>query len=112
VTFTEVLPLLPAVLILALMNAFGEELAYRAAPLSQFWEIVGKRQAIWMTALWFGLGHYYGGISFGAMGAIYITLTAVIFGKAMLETKGLAFPLLMHMMIDVVIYIALALGSA
>jgi membrane protease YdiL (CAAX protease family) len=112
VSLAVVVPLLPAVFLFALLNAFGEELAYRATLLSQLWGTVGKRHAIWMTALWFGLGHYYGGISFGAIGAIYITLTAVIFGKAMLETKGLAVPVFMHMMIDAVIYIALALGSA
>jgi membrane protease YdiL (CAAX protease family) len=110
--FAGVVPLLPAIFLFALLNSFGEELAYRAAPLSQLWEVVGKRHAILMTALWFGLGHYYGGISFGAMGAIYITLTAVVFGKAMLETKGLAIPVLMHMLIDIVLYIFLALGPA
>lgn len=112
VTLARVVGLLPAILILALMNAFGEELAYRAAPLSQLWQILGKRQGIWLTALWFGLGHYYSGISFGAMGAIFITPTAVLFSKAMLETKGLAIPVLMHMLIDVVLYLFLALGSA
>lgn len=111
VPLARVIPLLPAILILALMNAFGEELAYRAAPLSQLWEVVGKRQAIWMTAIWFGLGHYYGGISFGAMGAIFFTLVAVLFGKAMLETRGLAMPVFMHLLGDVVLYAILALGS-
>jgi membrane protease YdiL (CAAX protease family) len=109
--FAGIIPLLPAILILALMNAFGEELAYRAAPLSQLWQVVGKRQAIWMTALWFGLGHYYGGISFGAMGAIFFTLVAVLFGKAMLETRGLAMPVFMHLLGDIVLYLILALGS-
>lgn len=112
VTLARVLPLLPAILILALMNAFGEELAYRAAPLSQLWQAVGKGQAIWMTALWFGLGHYYGGISFGAIGAAFFTLVAVLFGKAMMETKGLAMPVFMHLLGDVVLYVILALGSA
>ena len=112
VTFARVMALLPAILILALMNAFGEELAYRAAPLSQLWQIVGKGQALWMTALWFGLGHYYGGISFGAFGAVFFTLVAVLFGKAMLETRGLAIPVFMHLLGDVVLYTILALGSA
>jgi membrane protease YdiL (CAAX protease family) len=94
------------------MNAFGEELAYRAAPLSQLWQVVGKRQAIWMIALWFGLGHYVGGISFGAVGVVYLTLIAVLFGKAMVEIKGLAVPVFMHLWGDVVLYIILALGSA
>ena len=107
VTAAEVISLLPAVFLLALMNAFGEEMLFRAGPLSQLWQIVGKRQAVWMTALWFGLGHYYGGISFGAMGAVYLTVLAVLFGKAMVETKGLAVPVFMHLWGDVVLYIIL-----
>jgi len=111
VTIADVIPLLPVVLILALMNAFGEEMAFRAAPLSQLWQVVGKRQAIWLMAVWFGLGHYYGGVSFGAIGVVYLTLVAVLFGKAMLETKGLAIPVFMHMCGDVLLYMILALGS-
>lgn len=111
-TVGRIIPLLPAVFVLALMNAFGEEMTYRAAPLSQLWQVVGKRQAIWMTALWFGLGHYYGGVSFGAAGVVYLTLVAVLFGKAMVETKGLAVPVFMHLWGDIVLYTILALGSA
>jgi membrane protease YdiL (CAAX protease family) len=107
----KVIPLLPATAILALMNAFGEELAYRATPLSQLWQVVGKRQALWMTSLWFGLGHYYGGISFGAIGAIFFTFVAILFGKAMIETKGLALPVSMHILGDIVLFLILALGS-
>lgn len=106
------IPLLPAVFLFALMNAFGEEVFYRAAPLSQLWQIVGKGQAIWMTALWFGLGHYYGGIDFGIMGAVFFTLVAALFGKAMLETRGFAVPVFMHLWGDVVLYFFLAIGSA
>jgi membrane protease YdiL (CAAX protease family) len=112
ITIADVLPLLPTVFVLAALNAFGEEMAFRAAPLSQLWQVIGKRQAIWLMALWFGLGHYYGGVSFGAVGVIYLTLIAVLFGKAMLETKGLAVPVFMHLWGDVVLYVILALGSA
>jgi membrane protease YdiL (CAAX protease family) len=111
ITIADILPILPMVFVLAVMNAFGEEMAFRAAPLSQLWQIVGKRQAVWMMALWFGLGHYYGGVSFGAAGVIYLTLLAVLFGKAMVETRGLAVPVFMHLWGDVVLYIILALGS-
>ena len=112
ITISDVLPILPMVFVLAIMNAFGEEMAYRAAPLSQLWQVIGKRQAVWLMALWFGLGHYYGGVSFGAAGVIYLTLLAVLFGKAMVETKGLAVPVFMHLWGDVVLYVILALGSA
>jgi membrane protease YdiL (CAAX protease family) len=111
VTISSAIPLLPAVLLFALMNAFGEELAYRAAPLSQLWLVVGKRQAVWMTALWFGLGPYYGGISFGAIGAVFFTLIAVLFGKALVEIRGLAVPVFMHLLGDIILYMILALGS-
>ena len=36
---------------------------------------------------------------------------AVLFGKALIETKGLAVPIFMHLWGDVVLYIFLALGS-
>jgi membrane protease YdiL (CAAX protease family) len=111
VTIADVLPLLPAVFLFALMNALGEEVAFRAAPLSQLWQVVGKGQAIWMVAVWFGLGHYSNGVSFGTVGLVYLTLVAVLFGKAMIETKGLAVPVFMHLLGDVVLYIFLALGS-
>lgn len=112
ITIADVLPLLPMVFALAVMNAFGEEMVFRAAPLSQLWQIVGKRQAVWLMALWFGLGHYFGGVSFGAAGAVYLTLVAVLFGKAMVETKGLAVPVFMHLWGDVVLFVILAIDSA
>lgn len=112
ITIADILPILPMVFALALMNAFGEEMAFRAAPLSQLWQIIGKRQVIWLMALWFGLGHYYGGVSFGAVGVVWLTLVAVLFGKAMIETKGLAVPVFMHLWGDVVLYLILALTSA
>ena len=107
----KVLPLLPAVLLFAVMNAFGEELAYRAVPLSQLWTVMGKGQAIWMTAVWFGLGHYYGGIPSGLAGAVFLTLIAVLFGKAMLETKGIAMPVFIHLWGDVLVFAGYAMAA-
>lgn len=110
-SLAKVVPLLPATLLFALMNAFGEELAYRAAPLSQLWSAVGKRQAIWMTAVWFGLGHYYGGIPSGLPGAVFLTLIAFLFGKAMLETKGIVMPVFIHLWGDLLVYAVLAMAG-
>jgi hypothetical protein len=44
--------------------------------------------------------------------ATFFTLVAVLFGKAMIETKGLAVTIFMHLLGDVVLYVILALGSA
>jgi membrane protease YdiL (CAAX protease family) len=107
----RLLPWLPAILLFAVMNAFGEEVVYRAAPLSQLWQVVGERQAVWLTAVWFGLGHYYGGIPNGPIGALLSGGIALLYGKAMVETRGLVLPTVMHMVTDVAIYLFLALAA-
>ncbi len=111
VSASRLLSVLPAVLALALINAFGEELAYRAAPLSQLWRVVGSRQAVWLTAVWFGLGHYYGGVPSGIMGAVFLSLVALLMGKAMLDTKGLAMPVFIHVWGDVIVYLVIGLAA-
>ena len=101
----------PAILLFAVMNAFGEEMAFRAAPLSQLVQVVGEGQAVWLTAVWFGLGHYYGGIPSGPMGAIFLSFIALLFGRAMLETKGITMPIFIHLFGDIVVYSLLAMSS-
>jgi membrane protease YdiL (CAAX protease family) len=107
----SVLPWLPAILLFALINAFSEEVVYRAAPLSQLWQVVGERQAVWLTAVWFGLGHYSGGDLGGAVYALMAGGVALLYGKALVETRGILLPTVMHMVTDVAIYIFLALGA-
>ena len=87
---------------------------YRAAPLSGLHPVVGAGQAISMTSIWFGLGHYYGGIPSGFMGLIYSGSVALLMGKAMLDTRGLGWPWFIHTVLDTVIYlfIAMAMVSA
>lgn len=109
--WARVLPWLPVILLIALMNAWGEEVLYRAAPLSQLWTVVGERQANWITAVWFGLGHYYGGFPSGPFGAAQAALVGLLFGRAMLATRGLALPVMLHMLVDTVIYLFLAMAA-
>lgn len=101
-------------IVCAVLNAFGEETLYRAAPLSGLHPVVGAGQAISMTSIWFGLGHYYGGIPSGFMGLIYSGSVALLMGKAMLDTRGLGWPWFIHTVLDTVIYlfIAMAMVSA
>jgi membrane protease YdiL (CAAX protease family) len=112
VTFSwgRLLPFLPAILLFALMNSFGEEMVYRAGPLSQLYPLIGPGSANWITAVWFGLGHFYGGIPSGVMGAVQSGLIGLLFGKAMLESKGMVLPVLLHLLIDTVIYAFLAMA--
>jgi membrane protease YdiL (CAAX protease family) len=95
----------------ALLNAFWEEAAFRAAPLSMLQRAIGPSAGVVILAIWFGLGHYYGGIPSGPMGAFAAGAVALLFGRAMIETHGLAWPLALHFAGDFVIYTFLAIAS-
>jgi len=48
------------VLLLAATNTFNEEFPFRNAPLATLPALFGKAQALLLTAVFFGLEHYYG----------------------------------------------------
>lgn len=110
INLTAVLPWLPLILLSAGMNAFGEEMMYRAAPMSMLIRAVGPNHAIWLTAIWFGLGHYYGGIPSGPMGLVFTGGLALLLGKMMVDTRGMGWPWILHVVLDTVIYTFIALG--
>lgn len=109
-TLLRAVPLLPAVLGLALMNSFSEEMSYRAGPLSALQEVINSQQALLMTAVFFGIGHYYG-VPYGIVGMIMASLLGWLLGKSMLETKGFAWAWFIHFLQDVLIFSFMAIGS-
>ena len=72
---------------------------------------VGPGASVLILALWFGLGHYYGGVPSGPMGLVATGGVAVLLGRAMIETRGFAWPLALHFAIDFVIFTFMALAS-
>src|SRR5690606_31881966 len=56
----QVVRSLPAIIIFAVINAFYEELVYRASFLSVLESVVGQKHALAISTLYFGIGHYYG----------------------------------------------------
>ena len=106
---TAILSLLPLILASAALNAISEEVTYRAAPLATLVPVVGPVHAIWLTSLWFGFGHYYGGIPSGPVGLIQTGLLALLLGKAMLDTRGLGWSWIIHVVLDTVIYFFIAM---
>jgi len=104
------LPMLPAILILAAMNAFSEELSYRAALLAPLSPAVGTGHSLLLTATYFGLAHFYG-VPYGVVGVIMAFILGYLLSKAMLETKGFFWPWFIHFWQDVAIFSFMAIGS-
>jgi membrane protease YdiL (CAAX protease family) len=102
------LPLLPAAVLFAAMNAFHEEVNFRAAPLSQLERAIGGRHALVITSVVFGLGHYIGSIPDKFIGVAVSGYLGFIMGKAMLETRGFTWSWLAHFAADVPIFVLLA----
>lgn len=104
------LPFLPAIVLMALLNAFNEEMTYRAALLAPLHKVVGDRQAVYIAAALFGLGHY-NGVPYGVTGVLMASFLGWLLGKAMIETKGFAWAWFIHVVMDVMIFSLMAIGS-
>lgn len=84
----KVIPLMPAVLLFAMMNSFSEEISYRASELAVLKGVISNPQALLLTAVFFGIGHYYG-VPYGVIGVVMAGVLGWLLGKSMLETKGI-----------------------
>jgi membrane protease YdiL (CAAX protease family) len=104
------LPMLPAVLLFAAMNAFSEEMTYRSALLAPLVGVIGPRHALYITALFFGIGHFYG-VPYGILGVVMSSFLGWLLGKAMLETRGFFWAWFIHFLQDVAIFSFMAVGS-
>ena len=109
-TLIRSVPMLPAVFVLAAMNAFSEELSYRAAFLAPLSTTVGTTHSILLTATFFGLGHFYG-VPYGIIGVIMAFVLGALLSKTMLETKGFFWAWFIHFWQDVAIFSFMAIGS-
>jgi hypothetical protein len=106
----QALPFLPVILLAAALNAFNEEVTYKASFLSVLENPVSARQALYMVALYFGIGHFYG-VPYGVVGVILATFLGWILAKSMQETRGLFWAWFIHFWQDVWIFSFLAIGS-
>ena len=107
----QALLLSPVVILFATNNAFNEEMRYRSALIAPVHDVVGKGQAILLSAVFFGLDHYLTGIPGGLVGVVLTGFLGWLAGKSMLETKGFFWPWFMHFWGDVAIFLFVATGS-
>jgi membrane protease YdiL (CAAX protease family) len=108
-TLMRALPLLPAALLLAAVNAFTEESYYRCSLLSTLHETIGKTHTLLLTVVFFGLGHWLYGSPPGLLGFMMVGFLAWLLGKSMLETKGFLWPWIIHFIPDAVVFFSYAL---
>ena len=104
-----VLPLVPVAIVFAVMNGFNEEFTLRAAPLSELVAAVGKDQALLMTTVFFGLGHFYG-VPPNLIGVALAGFLGWFLGKSILETRGFFWAWFIHFVQDVFVFTFLAMA--
>ena len=79
------IPFIPAVLLAAALNAFSEEMTFKASFLSVLESPAGRRrQSLLLMAAFFGIGHYYG-IPYGIIGVLMADFLGWLLGKSMLK---------------------------
>jgi len=105
----KVVPLLPSILFYAALNAFNEEVTYRVPMLATIESVGGSKQALWMSAYFFGIAHYFGTPG-GIAGGLASIFMGWILGKAMLETRGLFWSWWIHFLSDIAIFTFLAIA--
>jgi len=103
----KALPMLPSILFYAALNAFNEEITFRAPMLTTLKSVGGDNQALWMSAYFFGIAHYFGTPG-GIIGGILSIFMGWILGKAMVETRGLFWAWWIHFLSDVAIFFFIA----
>ena len=108
-TLLLALPLVPAAVLFAAVNAFTEEAYFRASILSTLHEVIGKTNTLLIAAVFFGLSHWLSGSPSGLLGFLMTGFLAWLMGRSMLETKGILWPWLIHFAPDVVIFLSYAL---
>lgn len=100
---------LPWCLATAALNAANEEFQFRSVLLARLRDILPQKEALILTAAFFGLSHYFGQPS-GFSGIIMAGIAGWIWAKSMVETRGFAWAFLIHMVQDIVIFCFLALA--
>ncbi|HPR64130.1 MAG TPA: CPBP family intramembrane metalloprotease [Thermoanaerobaculia bacterium] len=111
-TVTEmgrIVPLLPAVILFAAINAFAEETYFRATLFSMLPGVIGRGHTHLINILFFGLAHWLYGSPPGLVGFLMTGFLAWIMGKAMVETRGFFWPWFIHFLPDVVVFLSYAL---
>ncbi len=97
---------IPFVILISLTNSFSEEMIYRFAVNGNLPGITSKINVLIISAILFGLPHYFGYPS-GFIGVIMSGLLGYILSKATYETQGFGVAWIIHFIQDIIIFTAL-----
>ena len=107
----RILRCLPWILLVAALNAANEEFQFRSVLLAHLRNVVSPAEGALLTAVLFGLGHYYGQPS-GPIGVVMAGIAGWLWARSMIETRGFFWAFFIHMVQDVVILSFLAVATA
>jgi membrane protease YdiL (CAAX protease family) len=107
----RILRCLPWILLMAAFNAANEEFQFRNVLLAHLRNVVSPAEAALLTAVLFGLGHYYGQPS-GPIGVAMASIAGWLWARSMIETRGSVWAFFIHMVQDIVIFSFLAVATA
>lgn len=108
-TWLRALPLFPAAVLFAAVNAFTEEAYFRCSLLSTLCAVIGRTQTLLLILVFFGLSHWLYGSPSGIAGFAMTGFLSWIMARSMLETKGMLSAWIIHFFPDVVIFVSYAL---
>jgi membrane protease YdiL (CAAX protease family) len=98
--------LLPCICFCALLNALSEELIFRFVIHGNLQDVVPKKNVLMLSAVLFGLPHYWGYPS-GLVGVAMAGFLGYVLSKITYETQGLGLAWGIHFVQDVIIFTAL-----
>jgi membrane protease YdiL (CAAX protease family) len=101
-------PLVPLILVLALVNSFSEGVVYRSAVLGPLANVLPKGPLILIAAAFFGSAHYYGAPG-GPVGVVMSGVLGWYMCRSMYETRGFLAAWIIHFFQDVVIFSTVAI---
>jgi membrane protease YdiL (CAAX protease family) len=101
--------LFPWAVATAALNAANEEFQFRCVPLAYLRHVLPLGEGVWLTAIFFGLAHYFGQPS-GWLGVAMATIAGFIWAKSMVETRGSGWAFGIHMLQDIIIFYFLAMS--
>ena len=99
----DIIPIIPLIIIFAAVNSFYEELGYRAALISVLEDKIGSEHSLYLSSIFFGIGHFYG-VPYGIVGVVMASFLGYLLGKSMLETRGFFWAFFIHMLQDIIIF--------